>query len=232
MQFEKQNDNKDDVDGYVATSSFLYAARAVTVKGRRLRISDCSFAKSNTCITLEWFPQNNDPNPNNFQLLPYGMRAYWCFGNRVHSCQTFIDNTKTHSEELRGLVVGQNLLDIGGVLFKGSARHSTFSNNCVTNTNKTPILITKWFEANTITGNVFSGQDSEYSSRFGILAERHVEHSSTIRFQTTRSVGFAETELGSQPKAKSSTRSSETRSRTLGGRTPRSEHRSALLATT
>ncbi len=176
IEFRKLS-NTDDVDGRVLDCVFVGFPRCIEVIGRGLRAESNIFAKSDECVRLAWpgggVGGGEEDDPFGLQDLPYGMRAFFLANNRIHSCSTFLVNEGSQSQHrLWGLVMTDNLIDVGDALFRGGAVYSTISNNVVAHSNRTILDFSGACHHTVIQGNVLSGHPE--------LADKQPRHA--IRF--------------------------------------------------
>lgn len=159
LEFAKSDPNYDDVDGLVKDCSIESITYGVTIGGRGLRVESNTFFDVQTCVQVHNWPggeYQNDP----YQEPPWGVRAYFISFNRVHARGTLLHNAGDHP--LWGLVLTNNLFDVGGVIFRGACRDSSISNNVVSHANEIPIFLetaasSGWISNVVISGNVIAG---------------------------------------------------------------------------
>jgi hypothetical protein len=168
--FEKTS-NTDDVDGRLMGCLILRFGTGIEIFGRGLRLERNSFVELAEGLQIDW-PASGTVGPE-LQLLPYGLRAYHIFNNRVHTCSTFVINEGTEAEHLWGLSLTGNLVDIGDTLFRGSATYSNISSNVICHTGRTAITFNGVCHNTVIASNVISGNDTLLGKQpsFGILFE-------------------------------------------------------------
>lgn len=158
--------NSDDIDFTLHNCQINNFTRGVAIYGRGLRVSNCVFYSIDDVIIQEWQASGFDGSgdPFGLQPLPYGMRALHVHDNRVHSCHTFIVNDGNEAGNLWGMMLANNLLDVGNSLFRGAASYSAIVGNVVchaadgSNTDAV-IAFTVGCRNTLISGNVISGHD-------------------------------------------------------------------------
>lgn len=157
LHFEKPY-NADDVDGKVIGCTLQSFGTGVSIVGRGMSLESNSFAMVREVLRIDWPTEHLEGE--GLQMLPYGMRAFFIFNNRVHTCSTFVVNEGEKAEHLWGLNLTGNLMDIGDALFRGSASYSSISGNVVCHTRRTPLYFNRLCHSTAITGNVISGGDA------------------------------------------------------------------------
>lgn len=162
IKFEKEA-NKDDVDGRVLECVLDKFVTGIRVVGRGLRTERCVFASINEGIQLAWPKDPIAPDPNDpfeLQPLPYGMRSFVITNNRIHACSTFLVNEGSRGQNrLWGMVLTNNLIDVGDALFRGGATYSVISNNVIAHCNKTVLTFNGSCHHTVISSNIISGHD-------------------------------------------------------------------------
>lgn len=195
IEFRKRA-NTDDVDGRVLECFFRKYVTGIRVVGRGLRAEHNAFASISEGIQLAWpeagVVRGDEHDPFKLQDLPCGMRAFFLTNNRVHACSTFLVNEGSRSQHLLwGLVLTNNLVDVGDALFRGGAIYSTISNNMIAHSNKTVISFSGACHHTVIANNIISGhhQLADKQPAFGIRFQNDC-HDLTIAnntFANTRS---------------------------------------------
>jgi len=158
--------NTDDVDFTLHACQINNFTRGVAIYGRGLRVSDCVFYSIDDVLIQGWNNNGFDGggDPFGLQPLPYGMRALHVHDNRVHSCHTFVVNDGEHASNLWGMMLANNLLDVGNSLFRGAASYSAIVGNVVCHaadgsSTDAVIAFTVGCRNTLISGNVISGHD-------------------------------------------------------------------------
>ena len=167
----QKTQNSDDVDGMVMGCAIKRFGVGIRIVGRGLRVERSIFASITEVVQIDW-PTENLAGEG-LQRMPYGMRAFFFFNNRVHTCSTFVVNEGPKARHLWGLSLTGNLLDIGDALFRGAATYSNISGNTICHTRRTPILFRELCHSTVIADNVISGGDSPGGKRpaYGIWFE-------------------------------------------------------------
>lgn len=156
--------NKDDMDSTFVNCVFSGFDTCIDFYGRGIRAVDNVFASFDKGIKFQW-PDSIEAGPEEpLQPLPFGMRAYYICGNRIHSGRIFVyqsDSSAANAEEsLWGMTLNDNMIDVGDGLFWGNAKYSCISGNTICNTNQKAIYFPKCCISNTISNNIISGNDS------------------------------------------------------------------------
>lgn len=159
--------NADDVDALVASCVMKTFGTCILMRGRGLRVESNLFATSTIAVHISDWPDNPD-QVDPMHAPPWGSRAYFISANRVHTCSWFVKNSGPDSHPLWGLMLTDNLMDIGDRLFEGACRASVIANNVVCHADHDCLrFIDKCWET-TITGNVLSGAWGGDTPSFGI----------------------------------------------------------------
>ncbi len=160
--------NTDDVDCEVSGCIFTFLDEAIHIVGRGLRAANNSFVVLNKGIVINWPDSGVEHKPEEKeQPLPHGLRSFYVHNNRVHSVPHFVLNTGPYAKDLTGLLLADNLLDIGEGLFSGSVNNSAITGNVVCHADRT-VLRFDLCRNTSIIGNVLSGSDVS-QPMFGIL---------------------------------------------------------------
>ena len=116
--------NVDDMDGFVTECQFSNTVKAVQFWGRALSGYRNLFTSTCVCFELCWDFEGDQGQNSDTQNPPYGNRALRIIGNRKHGSGSFGNEltalVKNSGDVLRGAIISDNLLDIGGVLLRDS----------------------------------------------------------------------------------------------------------------
>lgn len=116
--------NVDDMDGFVTECQFSNTVKAVQFWGRALNGYRNLFTSTCVCFELCWDFEGDQGQNSDTQNPPYGNRALRIIGNRKHGAGSFGNEltalVKNSGDVLRGAIISDNLLDIGGVLLRDS----------------------------------------------------------------------------------------------------------------
>ncbi|MDJ0764501.1 MAG: glycosyl hydrolase family 28-related protein [Myxococcota bacterium] len=168
IRFHK-NANADDVDAMVTGCCISGFGTGILLRGRGLRVESNLFSHCVTGLEFGEWPGNSDYDGQGYTANPAsgGARGYFISSNRSHTCSDFVKNTGEYP--LWGLVLTNNLVDIGDRLFQGACRASLIANNVVCHCGSGTIIHFKElvFET-TVTGNVLSGAWSGDKPTYGI----------------------------------------------------------------
>ena len=147
----------EDTDTQITGCHFSQWDLAVDHWNRGLNFSNNLVQLCDTAVALHWDEANFVDDPGNaFDALPYGYRAIRFNGNRLHICDVAISNVDTDADSLRGLLVSDNLMDAGDVLFNGGLKSGVFDGNVIdiTDTQSGAIRITTACDSLTVTGGL------------------------------------------------------------------------------
>ena len=123
----------EDLDSKIRNCYFYLFDQGIASKGRGIEVVDCVFAGCNWAFNpAPWVAADWVDNPSQeYDGEGVGEREYVFEGNRVHQCNIAVSANEADTENMRGLIIRHNRLDLGGVLFNGKFYSADISHNLV-----------------------------------------------------------------------------------------------------
>jgi hypothetical protein len=130
-----------DVDAIVSDCRINSFHSGVYIKGRGLIVRDCIISQCTHCVRLDWYDVGDYIPGTGVQSDADGFRAHMIHNNRFHSIgYSGVANYGTNASKLDGIVVNNNLLDIGRRIFYGDLGKRARVTCCTSSESPTEIL--------------------------------------------------------------------------------------------
>jgi len=131
-----------DVDAMVFDCRINSFHTGIYIRGRGLIVRDCIISICEHCVSLDWYDVGDYiPGGEIVQSDDNGFRGHMIHNNRFHSIgYSGVANYGPNASKLDGVVVNNNLLDIGRRIFYGDLGKRARVTNCTSSETPTEIL--------------------------------------------------------------------------------------------
>lgn len=152
-----------DIDATIQNCRISAWENAVYIRGRGLRVQNCIMSVNHDSVALDWYDlADYVEGSQTSQKDATGFRGIIITGNRFHShANSAVANTGTNAAKLNGLLLTDNLVDIGRRLFHGHLGKQALISGFVVNQTPDPAFELTGGDEFLITNGVIAGDPVE-----------------------------------------------------------------------